>query len=178
MFQRKDTALFVAQLYRMAAKQGGRVGLITQGITDLLGDPETGMTVGGQEQARTCLANSTTTVLLRNDKGSDLRLLQREYQLTDAEVAAVHGAQPGHGILIAGDARAFVHVLAPDTLYRFITTRPDEVDTFAQEGWFNGLPGSGYGGRPSATGPARVAGSPDRTMRIAAAPSAAHAAGD
>ena len=176
MFQRKDTALFVAQLYRMAAKLGGRIGLITQGITDLLGDPETGMTVAGQEQARVCLTNTTVTVLLRNDKGSDLHLLQREYGLTDAEVRAVQSAQPGHGILIAGDARAFVHVLAPDTLYRFITTRPDEVEAFAQEGWFTGM--AGYGGRSSAQKPARGAEFADRPMRIAAAPPTASAAGD
>ncbi len=174
MFQRRDTALFVAQLYRMAAKQGGRIGLITQGITDLLGDPETGLTVAGQEQARVCLTNTTVTVLLRNDKGSDLHLLQREYGLTDAEVRAVQSAQPGHGILLAGDARAFVHVLAPDTLYRFITTRPDEVEAFAQEGWFHGLPGAPGTPARDAGGPTGSARDPGRI----AAPTAVRAAGD
>lgn len=152
MFQRKDTALFIAQLYRMAAKQNGRIALITQGITDMLGDPETGMTVAGQEQARVCLTNTAVTVLLRNDKGSDLRLLQHEHGLTDAELRAIKTAQPGHGILLAGDARAFVHVLAPDTLYRFITTRPDEVRVFEEEGWFAGLNTDG-GALPQASMP-------------------------
>lgn len=160
MFQRRDTAVFVAQLYRMAAKQSGRIALITQGITDMLGDPETGMMVAGQEQARVCLTNTAVTVLLRNDKGSDLRLLQHEYGLTEAEIRAIRGANPGHGILIAGDARAFVHVLAPDTLYRFITTRPDEVAAFEAEGWYSGLqtqPGADPVGHGASEDPVVVA---------------------
>ena len=134
MFQREDTALFVAQLYRMAAKQGGRVALATQGITDLVGDPSTGIAPPGEQHARTVLTNSGITFLLRNDKLPDLELLKHTYGLTDAEIKLLRSAQPGHGILIAGNDRAFIHVLASNALYPWITTRPEEVETFRQQG--------------------------------------------
>ena len=136
MFQREDTALFVAQLYRMAAKQGGRVALATQGITDLVGDPKTGMASPGESHARTVLTNTGITFLLRNDKLPDLELLKGTYGLTDAEIKLLRSAQPGHGIVIAGNDRAFVQVLATDALYPYITTRPEEVEAFRAQGLF------------------------------------------
>ena len=136
MFGREDTARFVSQLYRMAGKLGGRVALMTQGITDLLGDPVTGVKVEGEAEARVCLTNTGITFLLRNDKQSDLELIQREYRLTDAETRMIFSARPGQGIVVAGEERAFVQVEATPALYPFITTRPEEVEAFAAEGLF------------------------------------------
>ena len=136
MFGREDTARLVSQLYRMAGKQGGRVALMTQGITDLLGDPATGVKVEGEAEARVCLTNTGVTFLLRNDKQSDLDLIQREYRLTDAEVRMIFSARPGQGIVVAGEERAFVQVAATDALYPFITTRPEEVEALAASGLF------------------------------------------
>jgi len=136
MFSREDTARFVSQLYRMAGKLGGRVALMTQGITDLLGDPVTGVRVEGEAEARVCLTNTGITFLLRNDKQSDLDLIQREYRLTDAETRMIFSARPGQGIVVAGEERAFVQVAATDALYPFITTRPEEVEEFAARGLF------------------------------------------
>ena len=136
MFSREDTARFVSQLYRMAGKQGGRVALMTQGITDLLGDPATGVKVEGEAEARVCLTNTGITFLLRNDKQSDLELIQREYRLTDAETRMIFSARPGQGIVVAGEERAFVQVEATPALYPFITTRPEEVEALAAEGLF------------------------------------------
>lgn len=134
MFQREDTARFVSQLYRMAGKQGGRVALATQGITDLLGNPDTGATVPGEAEARVVLTNTGITILLRNDKMPDLRLIQSTYGLTEAEVKLLRSSQPGQGIVVAGNDRAFVKVLATDALYPWITTRPEEVEMFREQG--------------------------------------------
>lgn len=137
MFRREDTALFISRLYRMAGKQGGRVALATQGITDLLGDPKTGMKAPGESEARSVLTNTGITILLRNDKVPDLDLLQNTYGLTDAEKKLLRSAQPGHGIVIAGNDRALVRILATDALYPFITTRPEEVEAFREQGLFD-----------------------------------------
>lgn len=127
LFTRKDTAHFMATLYRTARKLGGRVTLLTQSITDLIGDPRTGTTVSGQNDARACLTQTGLTLLMRNDKDYDLDLLGVVYGLSEAEKRFLKMANQGEGILIAGDKRVLVQVLIPPELYPLITTRPEEV---------------------------------------------------
>lgn len=136
MFQREDTARFVSQLYRMAGKLGGRVALLTQGITDLLGDPETGVEVKGEAEARTCLTNTGVVVLLRNDKGSDLQLIQREFNLTGAETHQLRTVLPGQGLVVVGNERGFVQVQATELLHPYLTTNPAELEMYTAQGFF------------------------------------------
>lgn len=141
MFRRADTAQMVSQLFRMARKQGGRVALITQGIVDLLGDPETMVSVPGQADAKSCLDNSGVRLFLANDNDHDVKRIQATFNLTDAEARMVRDARKGQGLLIAGTKgglrrRAFLQVMAPPALHPWITSDPDEVDRFRQQGVF------------------------------------------
>ncbi|WP_020375075.1 VirB4 family type IV secretion system protein [Sulfobacillus thermosulfidooxidans] len=144
MFEREDTARFVSQLFRMAGKQGGRVALLTQGIVDIMGDPATGLSVPGQTDARYCIENSGFKLFLRNDNDADIELIMRTMGLTPAEGRAIRDAKHGQGILLIGDPatgtqRAFVQVLIPDVLYPWVTSDPQEVEVFRQQGVYDVL---------------------------------------
>lgn len=159
MFQREDTAKFVSQLFRMAAKQGGRVALLTQGIVDIMGDPATGLQVAGQADARYCIENAGFKLLMRNDNDADIDLIGRALGITPAEGRAIRNAKSGQGILLIGDPsagsqRAYVKVFIPDQLYPWITSNPAEVEHYRQMGVFDGLD----------TAPA----APESTTRLAA----------
>lgn len=126
LFQNEQTALFMSQLYRMARKTGSRVGLITQSIVDLIGDPPTGVKVAGAEHARVCLQQASIQLLLHNDKDNDLDLVNATWKLSPAERRFLKSASVGDGLLIAGSDRMLLHVEAPEALYPFITSNPDE----------------------------------------------------
>ena len=129
LFARRDTAEFVSGLSRTAAKVGGRTMLITQSITDLIGDPKTGIRAAGEQPARVYLGQVGTTVLLRNDKSDDVELIAGLFGLSDAEAEGILSAERGEGLLIAGDERVQVLVMAPDVLHPLIVTDfvPDEA---------------------------------------------------
>lgn len=132
LFANKDTARFLAALYRMAGKQGGEVSLLTQSITDLVGDPLTGVSVAGEEEARVCLTNTGITFFLRNDKRNDLEMIARIFGLTQSEMGFLSSAQPGQGLVIAGNDRALVQVMPSEMLYWLATTKPEEVRAVEQ----------------------------------------------
>lgn len=127
LFSNKETAKFLSSLYRMAGKQGGRVAIITQSITDLVGDPLTGVSVAGAEEARVCLSQTFVSCFLRNDKKNDLDLIGNIFNITEAEKRYLAAAQPGQALVIADNERALVQVLVTNELYGLVTTRPEEV---------------------------------------------------
>lgn len=144
MFQREDTARFVSQLFRMAGKQGGRVALLTQGIVDIMGDPLTGTQGPGMIDARFCIENAGFKLLLRNDNDADLELIGRLLGITPAEARAIKDAKHGQGILLIGDPaagtqRAHVQILIPDMLYPWVTSNPQEVEAYRQQGVFRAI---------------------------------------
>lgn len=144
MFEREDTAHFVSQLFRMAAKQGGRVALLTQGIVDIMGDPQVGLAVPGQADARYCIENSGFKLLMRNDNDADIDLIGRTLGITPAEGRAIKDAKRGQGILLIGDPssgtqRAYVQVYIPESLYPWLTSNPEEVEAFRQQGFFRAI---------------------------------------
>lgn len=146
MFEREDTARFVSQLFRMAGKQGGRVALLTQGIVDMMGDPATGMNVPGQAAARYCIENAGFKLLMRNDNDADIDLIARTLGITPAEGRAIKDAKSGQAILMVGDAstgtqRVYVSVYIPPLLYPWITSKPEEVEAFRQQGVFRVIEG-------------------------------------
>lgn len=144
MFEREDTARFVSQLFRMAAKQNGRVALMTQGIVDMMGDPMTGMAGPGVVDARYCIENAGFKLLLRNDNDADLDLIDRTLGITPAEARAIKDAKQGQGILIIGDPttdtrRAYVQVYIPPLLYPWITSNPKEVEAYREQGIYRAI---------------------------------------
>lgn len=146
MFQREDTARFVSQLFRMAAKQGGRVALLTQGIVDIMGDSTIGLHVPGQADARFCIQNSGIRLLMRNDNDADIDLIGRALGITPAEGRAIKDARHGQAILLiddpaVGTQRVHVQVLIPDQLYPWVTTNPQEYEAYRQQGLFRAIEG-------------------------------------
>ncbi len=128
MFSNKETAKFMAKLYRMTGKQGGRVVLMTQSIVDLRGDPSIQMTVEGAEEAQVCLTNSGIVFLMHNDKQNDLRRIAETFNITEAETRFLAKAEPGQGLVIANVLdKALVETYATPELHKLITTRPEEV---------------------------------------------------
>lgn len=98
-----------------------------------MGDPLTGVSVAGEEEARVCLGQTGISFSLRNDKHNDLELISRTFGLTEAEMRFLSQVQPGQGLVIAGDDRALVQVLPSDLLYRLTTTRPEEARGFEED---------------------------------------------
>lgn len=139
MFQRADTARFVSQLYRMAGKQGGRVALMTQGIVDIMGDPATQTAVAGQEDARSCMANTNVKLLMRNDSPADVDLIRRAFNLTPAEGRRLRQALPGEGVVVVGNQRAYLQFVVPEVLIPWIESNPKRVQEYAQRGIFDAM---------------------------------------
>lgn len=145
LFRRADTARLVSQLFRMARKQGGRVALITQSMIDLLGDPATGLTVPGQADAKACLDNAKLRLFLKNDQDHDVGLIQRTFGLTAVEARMIReAAAKGQGVLLAAprsgrSRRVVLRIQAPDALYPWITSDPEEVRQFQAAGVYRAM---------------------------------------
>lgn len=145
LFRRADTARLVSQLFRMARKQGGRVALITQSMIDLLGDPATGLTVPGQADAKACLDNAKLRLFLKNDQDHDVDLIRRTFGLTAVEARMIReAAAKGQGVLLAAprsgrSRRVVLRIQAPDALYPWITSDPEEVRQFQAAGVYRAM---------------------------------------
>ncbi len=98
LFANEGTALWLSRLFRMSAKLNSAVWLLTQSITDMLGDPTTGLQVPGQKDARVCLDSTYINWIGTVDKESDARLLATEFQLSQAELDFLRQAEKGLGI--------------------------------------------------------------------------------
>lgn len=98
LFANEGTALWLSRLFRMSAKLNSAVWLLTQSITDMLGDPTTGLQVPGQKDARICLDSTYINWIGTVDKESDAQLLASEFQLSQAEIDFLRQADQGLGI--------------------------------------------------------------------------------
>lgn len=127
LFQNPDTAQWAARLYRMAAKSNAQIVLITQGLRDLIGDPEHGMVVPGAEQAQTCLINSYLKLLMHQDTDTELSLIQREFQLSPDEREWLRQADTGVGLLVTHRYHVPVVVVVPDEILSVIHSNPGAV---------------------------------------------------
>jgi len=125
LFRREDTAQLVTFLARTAGKLGGAAAMMTQSITDLVGDPHTGVSVPGESQARVYLGQVGTTLLLRNSRENDRALLAEVYSLSAAERRFIGQSAPGRGVLIAGDDRVVVQVEPSALLWPLVQTNPE-----------------------------------------------------
>ena len=137
LFRTPEMAMFVSDLMRMAGKYGGIVCLMTQHLSDFIGLP--GRPSPGAEYAHACLGNTYLTFVMHQDKELEVRQLQEEFTLTDAEVNWIKKqAPPGSGVLVASSERGgegVQHVVfrgvAPGALHNWITTKPEEVQALA-----------------------------------------------
>lgn len=123
LFSNEGTALWLSRLFRMSAKLNSAVWLLTQSLTDMIGDPSTALKVPGQAHARVCLNSTYINWLGTIDKDSDARLLAQEFNLSQAEVQFLRAARKGLGIWrtdrfhvpIQGQAPALLHPLLSST---------------------------------------------------------------
>ena len=130
LFANEDTARWLSRLFRMSAKMNSAVWLLTQSITDMLGDPATDMNVAGQAEARVCLGSTYLNWIGTVDKESDARLLSKEFALSEAELDFLRKATKGLGIWrthrfhvpVQGQAPAFLDPL-------FSSTAADKMGT-------------------------------------------------
>ena len=126
LFAHEDSARWVSRLYRTARKSHGAVWLITQGITDMIGD---GVHESpGAADARACFGNSYIAWLGKQEKDVDLQLMKQQWRLSDSEVDFLRRAEPGQGLWVAPSRFHLVaQADAPPTLQRLIGTRSNEV---------------------------------------------------
>lgn len=127
LFGNRDTALWVSRLYRMAGKLNAQIILITQSISDMIGDASGTQAIPGAEFAQKCLTNTYMQLLMHADKDEELRQLQRQFSLTDAECRWLKDAGPGDGVLVSHRYHVLTHVHIPPRIYALITSNPDDL---------------------------------------------------
>lgn len=125
LFQNAETAQWAARLYRMAAKSNAQVVLITQGIRDLIGDPEHGLIMPGADQAQTCLLNSHLKFFMHQDTQIELDVVAREFHLTPDELRWIREAEPGEGVLVTHRYHVPVYVRVPDAIQSLVRSDPN-----------------------------------------------------
>lgn len=132
MFKRSQTAKFVERLFREARKSNGRVTLITQNLTDLMGKEGAETESGSQESARACMGNAYVKFLMGQPNPREVEYIGRTFNLSESEMAVIRGQAngklpKGRGILIAGNQKIPVKVDCSPSLHILITTNPEEV---------------------------------------------------
>lgn len=133
MYRNEFTARLLDQLFRMSRRLGGMVTIITQSITDMIGDPDLGQDIPGSRYARSALQNSYINYIGHHDKANEIKHLVKIFDLSEAEVDFLRNAIPGDLLLIAGTQHALVHVDTPPEIYRIVTTNPEEVAQIIEE---------------------------------------------
>lgn len=124
LFANKETGRWAARLYRMAAKSNAQVILITQGLRDLIGDPEHGLVVQGAEYAQTCLTNSYLKLLMHQDTETELGLVEREFGLSPDERQWLQRAETGMGLLVTHRYHVPLMVLVPPVVLDALKSDP------------------------------------------------------
>lgn len=124
LFSTAETALWVARLFRMAAKLDSGIWLITQSVTDLIGDGVT--PTPGSAQARVCLSNTYLNWLGRADAEVELRMLAQQFDLTGSELGWIKGAGQGDGLWVSTQFRLLTHQDVPDSLRSLVSSTDAE----------------------------------------------------
>jgi len=120
LFSNADTALWVSRLFRMAAKLNSAVWLLTQSITDLVGEP--GLQTPGAAQARVCLNNTYLNWLGHADKDNELQLLAQQFNLTGSELSWIRNAQAGDGLWVSSRYHLLTHQEVPPALESLVSS--------------------------------------------------------
>jgi len=95
---------WIKELSKRVRKYSGSLVIVTQNVSDFTSDEV-------RRAGEAILANSSTRLLLRQE-GNDLDACSELFGLTDEERSRVALAEQGHGLLIAGNARVWLEVVA------------------------------------------------------------------
>lgn len=124
LFSNAETALWVTRLFRMAAKLGSAVWLITQSVTDLIGD---GITpTPGAAQAQVCLGNTYLSWLGHAESENEMAILAKQFKLTGSEVNWIRGAEPGDGLWVTSRYHLLTHQDIPPSLKSLVSSTDEE----------------------------------------------------
>lgn len=100
--QNPETLQFLSKVARLIRGYNGGLMTVTQKIYDFLA-PEV------RREGEAILTNAAIRLLLRQDK-KDLEYLQPLYNLSDEEQSLLQTAEPGEGLLLVGNSRAWIHI--------------------------------------------------------------------
>jgi type IV secretory pathway VirB4 component len=95
---------WIKELSKRVRKYSGSLVVVTQNVSDFTSDEV-------RRAGEAILANSSTRLLLRQE-GNDLDACRELFGLTDEERSRVALAEQGHGLLLAGNARVWLEVVA------------------------------------------------------------------
>ncbi|WP_053958147.1 VirB4 family type IV secretion system protein [Sulfobacillus thermosulfidooxidans] len=131
LFANEGTARWLSRLFRMSAKLNSAVWLLTQSITDMIGDPFTQLVVPGQADARVCLNSTYITWLGTVDKDSDAQLISKEFALSPTEIQFLRNARKGLAIWRTEGYHVAVQGQAPPLLHQLFSSTADEKGDWA-----------------------------------------------
>ena len=124
LFGNADTALWVTRLFRMSAKLDSAIWLLTQSVSDLIGD---GITpTPGAAQARVCLSNTYLNWLGHADAEVELQVLAKQFGLTGSEIEWIRGAEPGDGLWVSSQYHLLTHQNVPESLEALVSSTDAE----------------------------------------------------
>ena len=116
LFQHEYSANFLFTLWKRVRKYNASCMGITQNVSDLL----------QSHTARTMLANSEFLLML-NQAGTDRLELAKLLNISDNQLSYITNVDFGRGLLKCGAAIVpFMDNYPHDSLYRLMTTRPNE----------------------------------------------------
>ena len=124
LFQHEYSANFLFTLWKRVRKYRACCTGITQNVDDLL----------QSHTARTMLANSEFLVML-NQAATDRAELARLLNISDNQLSYITNVESGRGLIKCGSAIVpFMDNFPKNRLYKLMTTRPADSDSYALEG--------------------------------------------
>ena len=124
LFRHEYSANFLFTLWKRVRKYRACCTGITQNVDDLL----------QSHTARTMLANSEFLVML-NQAATDRAELARLLNISDNQLSYITNVESGRGLIKCGSAIVpFMDNFPKNRLYKLMTTRPADSDSYALEG--------------------------------------------
>ncbi|MDF5754838.1 ATP-binding protein [Spongiactinospora sp. TRM90649] len=120
-----EGAKFLLRMAKAARKHWAGLSVVTQDAGDLL----------GSEVGQAIIANSATQILLRQAPQA-IDAITDAFRLSDGERHLLLSAERGTGLLAAdsGASRVAFHVLASEQEHRLVTSSPQELARYEEEG--------------------------------------------
>ena len=120
--QHEDSARFMFSIVKRGRKYFLGVQTITQDVNDFLGSPY------GQ-----AIVNNSSLQLLMKQSPAAADLVQKTFNLTDAEKYLLLEAGIGQGIFFAGNKHAAIQVVASYAEDKLVTTNPQQLLELEQQ---------------------------------------------
>ena len=122
LMQHEDSARFMFSIVKRGRKYFLGVQTITQDVNDFLGSPY------GQ-----AIVNNSSLQLLMKQSPAAADLVQKTFNLTDAEKYLLLEAGIGQGIFFAGNKHAAIQVVASYAEDKLVTTNPQQLLELEQQ---------------------------------------------